>query len=868
LISVTKKGHQMKRYNRIRTVQYGDQKIYRGELELLHTPSFQRLYDLHQLGLADRVYIDASHSRLHHVVGVLEQAERLSRAIVTNLRAHESRKIIIDGIPRDPLELAKDVEDKIGVVRLIGLLHDLTHAPFGHTLEDEIRLFATKHDDPGRQAEAFYRVICEYIAWMAIDAGYTMRISLNDSAPKIPEGIIRSSFEVGNKLPQINDVVRLILGVLEIRNKSLPEKRVSREREELVLFLGQLRLAMTGLLYLDLLHKEKPDQKDYPSKAPYDFQLLIDGILGSLERSDVGDRFTFRPREDAYMLDIIGNTVCADLLDYAHRDAQNANIRFDYDGERIAENFTLAAWDRYHDDVVDGGAAPKQNPPPNYPFEGRCIRTAISLFSHKFRIDVPSELMNLLNNRYYIHERVLYHTTKCAGDAMLGTACQLIGWRPLRDEEVNTKSDFLPPALKSVGDQVFLHDIYNASRCLLYLLKEYEPENIQYEEIARSFKGLGATIKDEEIATAFKGLSITSQGMIVDNLIHRWDKFLTQEAFDNIDAGLELLERLFARRYYRQVFRLLPDMTDVGITSYDIAERFSDPQVRYKTERQIEAGCKLPIGSIVIHCPRRKTSQKVANVLLVLSKKGGVERVVKLRNIARIEDEIFADHEQAIKAVEKMYGSMWKLIVYVRPNYMAMYQSVGQVIGRVLADTFEDRLGKNSDAWPNDTRLIEELDIRIRTGEQTMDSNKPEEESALNILSEISKASNNPGLQYDLKMKNWRALRIGLEFYLRDDVFPADLPTSSLDDRFTTAIKMISSRFAGADDYNIKNLSEVYKTRSKKLSPEAKKQFQNYFFLRISKVLQTKKDEVRDNKLDIFIQELNEAFDDYQKMKY
>src|SRR5947207_4850994 len=75
----------MKTNKRIRTILYGDQRLSPAELEVLHTPAMQRLYGLRQLGLADRVFIDASHSRVHHVVGVLEQADKLLSAIASNL---------------------------------------------------------------------------------------------------------------------------------------------------------------------------------------------------------------------------------------------------------------------------------------------------------------------------------------------------------------------------------------------------------------------------------------------------------------------------------------------------------------------------------------------------------------------------------------------------------------------------------------------------------------------------------------------------------------------------------------------------------------------------------------------------------------
>ena len=75
----------MRPTKRIRTVLYGDQKLSAAELEVIHTPAMQRLYSLRQLGLTDRVFIDASHSRIHHVVGVLHQIDKLTTAISSNL---------------------------------------------------------------------------------------------------------------------------------------------------------------------------------------------------------------------------------------------------------------------------------------------------------------------------------------------------------------------------------------------------------------------------------------------------------------------------------------------------------------------------------------------------------------------------------------------------------------------------------------------------------------------------------------------------------------------------------------------------------------------------------------------------------------
>src|SRR5438309_4803422 len=139
----------MKLNKRIRTVLYDDQRFSAAEIELLHTHAFQRLYDLHQLGLTDRIFIDASHSRLHHVVGVVEQATNLMASLERNLRSKPDVRLDYTGGPHDPAPtsggFALLVKRRIPAARLMALLHDLTHAPYGHTLEDEIRLVVETH---------------------------------------------------------------------------------------------------------------------------------------------------------------------------------------------------------------------------------------------------------------------------------------------------------------------------------------------------------------------------------------------------------------------------------------------------------------------------------------------------------------------------------------------------------------------------------------------------------------------------------------------------------------------------------------------------------------------------------------------------
>ncbi|MBN1620280.1 HD domain-containing protein [candidate division WOR-3 bacterium] len=109
----------------IRDAVWGDIEINALEKEIIDTPSFQRLRKIRQLGCAHLVYPTALHTRFDHSLGTLHCASLIMQSIVKK------------GFTFEP-------EDKL-TIRLAALLHDVTHIPFGHTLEDERRIFP-RHD--------------------------------------------------------------------------------------------------------------------------------------------------------------------------------------------------------------------------------------------------------------------------------------------------------------------------------------------------------------------------------------------------------------------------------------------------------------------------------------------------------------------------------------------------------------------------------------------------------------------------------------------------------------------------------------------------------------------------------------------------
>lgn len=104
---------------------HGDIELSPVETALLDQPMVQRMRGIKQLGTAYLVYPGALHTRFDHSIGVCAVAHR-----------------IIEGLRRSGHAISAADEAAVGAA---ALLHDVTHIPFGHTLEDERRLFA-RHD--------------------------------------------------------------------------------------------------------------------------------------------------------------------------------------------------------------------------------------------------------------------------------------------------------------------------------------------------------------------------------------------------------------------------------------------------------------------------------------------------------------------------------------------------------------------------------------------------------------------------------------------------------------------------------------------------------------------------------------------------
>ncbi|HVJ79561.1 MAG TPA: HD domain-containing protein [Planctomycetia bacterium] len=114
----------------IRDAVHGDIAFDEEEMALVDSPPIQRLRGVKQLGASHLVFPSAVHTRFEHSLGACWLARRILESLA--LAGHEV------------------APDDRRTVLFTALLHDVTHVPFGHTFEDERRLFDRHDEDPAR----------------------------------------------------------------------------------------------------------------------------------------------------------------------------------------------------------------------------------------------------------------------------------------------------------------------------------------------------------------------------------------------------------------------------------------------------------------------------------------------------------------------------------------------------------------------------------------------------------------------------------------------------------------------------------------------------------------------------------------------
>lgn len=309
---------------------HGDITITALERAIIDSRAFQRLRSIKQLGPTDLVYPGAVHTRFQHSLGTVHCVEKLVHTVNRNSEIY-SQAVLVAVEPYPHV-----------LIRLVALVHDIAHMPFGHTLEDEGNLASPEWDDRMRVKH-----------WLG-------------PSQEIPQRICDYLTHTG-----------LPLSVAE---------RIVDDIREYVTFKGD------------------PMELDYP-----------------------------------FVLDLVGNTLCADLLDYIERDTYFCGLR-ERTGDRVVRHLAIvglkSAGDR--DDKQEAAEEPLTLFPMSGPADEGKGKGRVVLLAYRFekehdgagdpklvsKPEILSEAIDLLRCRFSLAEKVYFHRTKVSASAMLISAVQ------------------------------------------------------------------------------------------------------------------------------------------------------------------------------------------------------------------------------------------------------------------------------------------------------------------------------------------------------------------------------------------------------------------------------------------------------------
>lgn len=294
----------LKAHKQITDPVHGDIYLTALETAVLDTAPMQRLRRVRQLGTTQLVYPGATHTRFSHAVGTLRAAQNLLDVVLAQGAGKDPVSDLFGEWreAKTPKEFHWEVGKATVLARLGGLLHDLGHIPFGHTLEDDLDFFPA-HD----ASDDRYKTL-----WGEMEG------DLAEQGVKLPDELVE----------QLKPLI------------------LSKSKTEAV----------------------KAIKPTYP-----------------------------------FVADIVGNTICADLVDYLQRDHLYTGLPAAV-GRRFLDGFYVT--------------------PSSHPYEPRRMVMRIKR-DGRLRADVVSELFKYLRYRYELSERVLNHHAKLAADVMVGKAMEI-----------------------------------------------------------------------------------------------------------------------------------------------------------------------------------------------------------------------------------------------------------------------------------------------------------------------------------------------------------------------------------------------------------------------------------------------------------
>ncbi|WP_375407122.1 HD domain-containing protein [uncultured Amnibacterium sp.] len=283
-------------------------------------------------------------------------------------------------------------------------------------------------------------------------------------------------------------------------------------------------------------------------------EILLDIISKSRLNSPSTEIF-----RTAVCRDLIGNTLCADLLDYLHRDWHHI-------GKTRAPDLRLLDYLEVRQSVSGRIGAPETS------------RLVLNLrTTERPRTDAVTSVLDLLESRYQLAEIALFHRTKLNATAMLERAVAEIADARLSEG---------PSYFSTLVERILDCDDYE----ILDLLDEEAVEALKTGEI------------DDERRSRLEAARALL-GSIRRRQLHK-----LALSFYPKDSGQESQMRRFSGD------------PDPATRSFSIPGGVAEDggQARLNLARALEEQFAFPPGSFAVYCPRRKMNAKVAQVQVLL----------------------------------------------------------------------------------------------------------------------------------------------------------------------------------------------------------------------------------------------------------
>lgn len=558
---------------------------------LIDTAEFQRLDGIKQLGFSGLVYRGAKYSRFEHSVGTYWQAKEIMRLVPLNhlrLGLPFPRESDFDEVLGRGAHL---IENLGRIVSYAGLLHDITHIPFGHTLEDEFQgIYQQKHD--GLESPRLPYILFD-------DRSEISRV-FERPEPWI-EGLSNSNLQ------------RLLAVILAYRDevgKPGYEKQYERTFAEILNETIENR------------------QKSLGSRKSRSDALL-------LYLRDLMDWYVEFKRDGLFhpfLSDIVANTICADILDYIKRDVYATGLEMDYD-RRVLQYFIIG-----REEMSDGPAWRL----------ALCIRDPLKGID---KMDIATEVLNILSHRYTLAERVYYHKGKVAAGAMLAKALSLVG-RPneptpsypahRRGERVFNSTTTEHHVLHvDMTDEGFLTWVERQADLAIGNLAPSDnitPESEHADSVQSSERqlGLATGTGNHEAMAGELGISPTAA----------------------VQAKA-LVSGLRKRRLYKPVVIVTREIAKRERRVEYFSTKYSNRQECQKYEVEIASKLGMSEDSLVIYCPSPRPQVKQIETRVLVDR----PTILPLWCDDRFE-------EQAADISER-YARLWKLFVFLRPDEYA-----------------------------------------------------------------------------------------------------------------------------------------------------------------------------------------------------